>query len=926
MKKILFFILSVFCLIVVSQQGATAQGATCAAAEAACFAGGIGIDFPAAVGNSAESGNNYGCLATAPNPSWFYVQLDNGGTVDVEFAAALDIDYAIWGPFADLSSATSTCGALGSPISCSYSTSPVEMGSFSGNSGEVFLVLVTNYASSAQSVSFSQTGGTGTTDCGIVSGLPNDECSGAIPVACNIVTSGSNVGALPDTDTGCSTAGVVNFASGIWYSLDNVSGSVTVSTCSNSNFDTELVVYEGTCGALTCIEGHDFDDCGSLDETITFTATAGSSYLIYVTGHAGASGNFELLAACTPVGLPNDECSGAIPVACNTVTSGSNVGALPDTDTGCSTLGVVNFASGIWYSLDNVSGSVTVSTCNNSDFDTELVVYEGTCGALTCIEGHDSDDCGSLDETITFTATAGSSYLIYVTGHAGSQGNFELSVVCTPDCAFTTSVTNVVCRNDRTGTATATPSGGVAPYTYTWNSIPPQFNQTAVGLGAGNYNVTVTDANGCSQSATVTITQPALSVEVTATTGTIACAGGTTSATASAINGTSPYIYTWSDGQTGAVATLGAGTYTVVATDNLGCADDFDFSIGQPSVLTCSATAVAANCADNNGTATASATGGTPGYTYNWSNGQTTAAATGLAQGSYTVTVSDTNNCTCLAIVDVSAIGAPLMTVSANEDEGNGGPLPIDFNTNVITVEGGAMPYSFEWDNDGYVVYDIEYSATGATITIYYNDAAEWSVTITDNTGCTNGSLVASNQNTGTNSILDINNHVITGESSSSLGAIDITASGGGAGCAPYTYLWSNGATTQDITGIASGWYSVTVTCANGSQHTVGWYWVPKQRRGRSKTDGDVSGLAVMPNPFANEATVTFSPQQSGRSTVSLYSMDGRWVSELYSDYTEADQVYSVPLSSNQLSSGLYMVVWRDEHGNTEYHRVALTK
>ena len=104
----------------------------------------------------------------------------------------------------------------------------------------------------------------------------------------------------------------------------------------------------------------------------------------------------------------------------------------------------------------------------------------------------------------------------------------------------------MLCFGGTTGTATAVPAGGTAPYTYSWNSVPVQTTVTATNLGAGTYTVTVTDASGCTTTATATVTQPAAALTATATATNVLCFGNTTgTATALPVGGTAPYTYSW---------------------------------------------------------------------------------------------------------------------------------------------------------------------------------------------------------------------------------------------------------------------------------------------------------------------------------------------------------------------------------------------
>lgn len=126
--------------------------------------------FTAQTGTTAEVGNNYGCLSTQPNPTWYYFEISSNGNLVFDMSAGSDIDFAIWGPFGSLAAAQSNCGSLGAPIDCSYSTSPTEQGNITGVvAGQVYVLLVTNYAGVVQDITIN-TGGanTASTNCSIV--------------------------------------------------------------------------------------------------------------------------------------------------------------------------------------------------------------------------------------------------------------------------------------------------------------------------------------------------------------------------------------------------------------------------------------------------------------------------------------------------------------------------------------------------------------------------------------------------------------------------------------------------------------------------------------------------------------------------------------------------------------------------------------
>jgi hypothetical protein len=117
------------------------------------------ISFLAASGGTdasvLEPGNNYGCLSTSPNPTWFYLEIDTAGTLQMGMTANSDIDFALWGPYSDLPTAQANCGTLPAPIDCSYSTSGTEDAQTAANVGDVFVLLITNYADVTQPVDVS---------------------------------------------------------------------------------------------------------------------------------------------------------------------------------------------------------------------------------------------------------------------------------------------------------------------------------------------------------------------------------------------------------------------------------------------------------------------------------------------------------------------------------------------------------------------------------------------------------------------------------------------------------------------------------------------------------------------------------------------------------------------------------------------------
>ena len=411
------------------------------------------------------------------------------------------------------------------------------------------------------------------------------------------------------------------------------------------------------------------------------------------------------------------------------------------------------------------------------------------------------------DGTSTITSLCPNTYTILVTD-ANACTSSQTVTITQPSIINTgLSFTNVSCNGACNGTATSSPSGGTPGYTFSWNTIPVQNTATATGLCPGTYTVTVTDANGCTKTGSVTITQPnVLTVSIAATT--LACNGAcNATATATVLGGTPPFTIDWTPGApigdgTTTISSLCAGTYTVNITDANGCIATANTTITQPTALTLASASSDVTCFGAcNGSAAGIAGGGTPGYSYSWiPGGQTTSSILAQCAGPYTITVADANGCTVSNNLTINQPGQLLGNPSVVNNVSCSG---VCDGSATSAATGGIAPYTYNW-NPGAPLGD-------GTPTITALCAGAYSLIVTDQNLCTSNMPVTITQPA-------VLSAPITGSTSSCNvcnGTATVTPAGG---TPPYTFLWNDGAaqTTATATGLCPNiTYTVIVTDAN---------------------------------------------------------------------------------------------------------------
>ncbi len=362
--------------------------------------------------------------------------------------------------------------------------------------------------------------------------------------------------------------------------------------------------------------------------------------------------------------------------------------------------------------------------------------------------------------------------------------------------------TNVNCFGQNNGSGLASSSGGTSSYTYSWSPSGGTSAQ-ANNLNAQQYTVTVTDLNLCTTSNTVTISQPPLFSATVSSSTNVSCYGGNNGvAVLSVIGGIAPYIYSGTNGLTiDTASNLAQGFYIFTVTDVNTCVATASVNIIQPPALTLTAVQTNVSCNGlSNGSATATATGGTGGYIYGWNTNppqiNITGIASALSAGVYTAGVQDNNGCqdtVSITITEPNTLTASIIS-STNVAcfGGNNGSA-------LAGVTGGTTPYSYLWTNGNTSIKD------SLLITGIYT------LTVTDAQLCTDTvSVTILQPPLLKDSITSFKNDSCFGNNNGS------ALAGVMGGVSPYTYLWSNGNTTTQVIGLASNIYTFTVTDSHG--------------------------------------------------------------------------------------------------------------
>jgi|GEM_PF-412723 len=461
--------------------------------------------------------------------------------------------------------------------------------------------------------------------------------------------------------------------------------------------------------------------------------------------------------------------------------------------------------SGYQYSINGGANYFTSGLFSNLIAGTKYVVVKDGSGCQVIVSGVIVDSNGP---TITSSSQQN------VSCNAGNDGNINI-----------TSVT-----------------GGSGLLQYSKNGINWQSSPLFINLTAGVYVIQVKDANGCTGNVTKTITQPN-GFLITSVTSSVSCFGNSTgSSTIAASGGAGFLVYSINGGSSyqsaGTFNNLSAGFYNVMVKDAANCVASSAFLIVEPSKIEISGLGVLnVTCnGANNGAISVAATGGYAPYLYslNFSGYSPVSIFSGLAGNvNYIVSVKDANNCVIMHPVIVTEPDPIVVTPIINTIKcsgGNNGAISL----NVI---GGVAPYIYQWSN-------------GAIVPSIFNlGAGVYSVSVADYNGCTslNSYTLVQPSNP-----LIVNGVVVAASATGSGdGSIDVTVSGG---VGPYTFNWSNGAITEDVSGLNPGTYLLTITDANGCATSS--TFIVDNITGIAAMQITGNDVSVYPNPSSEYAII----------------------------------------------------------------------
>ncbi len=438
-------------------------------------------------------------------------------------------------------------------------------------------------------------------------------------------------------------------------------------------------------------------------------------------------------------------------------------------------------------------------SCNDSADGSITLFTTGALGNITFALNGQNPQSDSI-----FSDLASGDYFVVINDDFGCVDTIDVTLTNPDTISITLTPDSVSCFAGLDGAVTSIVTGGTAGYAYSWEGEQGFSDDQADigGLIAGDYCLTVTDANGCTAEACTTVEAPE-AIELSSSFNPPSCYNSSDgSASVVATGGAAGYTYLWNDanGQNTATAIdLAAGVYEVTVEDAEGCLVVDTVSVTAPdAVVIQSFSLTPPSCFEGtDGQVMVSTSGGTGSYTYSWDDpaGQTTNPAVDLGAGVYSVTVTDTDGCT--AISSASIMEPTAIQVSSEVDNvscfgGEDGAI-------VVNPSGGTPGYDFNWS-----VISVDSFVTGLSAGNYF-------LTMTDANGCTFTTNIAITEPP---TAVEVDaEQTVTGCFGEEQGVAEAMASGGVGG---YEYEWSNGQVSATADELGAQWYTISITDANG--------------------------------------------------------------------------------------------------------------
>jgi len=778
--------------------GGGSGGATCINADPFCT--GTTYNFPAGVNSgTGETGPNYCCLYSTPNPVWYYLLIDQPGNIEIYIHSSpqKDLDFICWGPFTNIDDPcmypttylTNSGGCSshhapgagggypsGNTVDCSYSASSEEWCYIpNAQTGQFYILLITNYSNQSCNIIFEQTNagqpGAGSTNCNIV--ICNMSNITATPTACN-----------PSTNL-YSVSGTITFTdpptSGQLIVTDNSGASQTFNPPFNSpiNYTLTGLNSNGTTHTVTA----QFTNAPSCTASITYNAPSACNMCNANAGPdktvCGLSTNLE--AVINPD---------------NASYHWSPTAGISFANVNSPTTSITATAPGVYTLTWNVTSTYGV-TCTDQvviTFDKPTVtattspstICNGQTSVLTA-SGTDnySWSTGGNTASITVTPSSTTTYTVTGTSTAGCTGTATVTVTVNPLPTVTASASPTAICNGQTSVLTASGTDN-----YSWSTGGNTASITVTPSSTTTYTVTGTSTAGCTGTATVSVTVNPLPTVTATSSPSAICNGQTSVLTASGTDN-----YSWSTGGNTASITVtpsSTTTYTVTGTSTAGCTGTATVSVTVNPLPTVTATASpTAICNGQTSVLTASGTDN-----YSWSTGGNTASITVTPSSTTTYTVTGTSTAGCTGTATVSVTVNPLPTVTATAS-----PTAIcNGQTSVLTASGTD---NYSWSTGG----------NTASITVTPSSTTTYTVTGTSTAGCTGTATVSVTVNPLPTVTATASPTAICNGASSVL-----TASGAN------TYSWSGGlgsGASKTVTPSATTTYTVTGTSTAGCTGTA---------------------------------------------------------------------------------------------------------